>query len=87
MHQLISEPTHFMDDSKSCIDVIFTDQHNLFLEPGVQPSLNEQCRHQIVNSIFQAFDCNPTLNVRSVYLDISKAFDRVWHEGLVYKLR
>ena len=41
----------------------------------------------IVNSIFTAFDCNPTLDVRSVYLDISKAFDRVWHQGLVYKLR
>ena len=40
-----------------------------------------------VNSISQAFDCNPTLDVRSVYLDISKAFDRVWHEGLIYKLR
>ena len=35
----------------------------------------------------KAFDCNPTLDVRSVYLDTSKAFDRVWHEGLLYKLR
>ena len=41
----------------------------------------------IVNSISQAFDCNPALDVRSVYRDISKAFDRVWHEGLLYKLR
>ena len=40
----------------------------------------------ITNSTFQAFDCNPTLDVRSVYLDMSKAFDRVWHEGPLYKV-
>ena len=41
----------------------------------------------IVHTIFTAFDCNPTLDVRSVFLDISKAFDRVWHDGLIYKLQ
>ena len=26
------------------------------------------------------------LEVRSVFLDISKAFDKVWHDGIIYKL-
>ena len=48
LHQLISEPTHFIGNSRSCIDVILTDQPNLFLESGVYPSLHEQCHHQII---------------------------------------
>ena len=41
----------------------------------------------ITSEIFEAFDCNPSLEVRSVFLDISKAFDKVWHEGMLYKLK
>ena len=41
----------------------------------------------ITLEIFEAFDCNPSLQVRSVFLDISKAFENVWHEGLLYKFK
>ena len=37
-----------MGDSKSCIDLILTDQPNLVIESGVHPSLHEHCHHQIV---------------------------------------
>ena len=37
--------------------------------------------------IYKSFDANPSLEVRGVFLDISKAFDRVWHDGFLYKLK
>ena len=40
----------------------------------------------ITHEIFYAFDCNPSLEVRSIFLHLSKVFDKVWHEGLLYKL-
>ena len=48
LRQLISEPTHFMGESRSCIDLIFTYQPNLVVESGAHPSLHEQCHHQLV---------------------------------------
>ena len=50
----------------------------------------DSCVHQLLmcvtHEIYKSFDANPSLEVRGVFLDISKAFDRVWHDGLLYKL-
>ena len=57
-------------------------------QSGFRPG--DSCINQllaITHEIFEAFDCNPSLEVRSVFLDISKAFDKVWHEGLLYKIK
>ena len=41
----------------------------------------------IAQEIHKSFNCNPPEDVRGVFLDISKAFDKVWHEGLIFKLK
>ena len=41
----------------------------------------------ITHDIFAAFDGNPSLETRGVFLDISKDFDKVWHDGILHKLK
>ena len=68
---------------------LFLEDNNLLTpnQSGFRP--NDSCINQllsIVHSIYSDFDHNPTLEVRGNFLDISKAFDKVWHDGLLYKL-
>ena len=41
----------------------------------------------ITHEIYKSFDCSPSLEVRGVFLDISKAFDKVWYDGLLCNLK
>ena len=48
LSQIIKEPTHILENSSSCIDLIFTTQPNMVLESGVHHSLHQNCHHQII---------------------------------------
>ena len=55
-------------------------------QSGFRPG--DSCINQllpITQDIFTSFDNG--LEVRGVFLDISKAFDKIWHKGLIYKLK
>ena len=54
-------------------------------QSGFKPG--DSCINQllsIIHEIYESFDVG--LEVRSVFLDISKAFDKVCHDGIIYKL-
>ena len=43
-------------------------------------------RQSITHDIYANSHQYPTLEMRANFVDISKAFDKVWYEGLLFKL-
>ena len=59
LQQLVCEAIHFIGESKSCIDLMFANQRNLYLETGVYPTLHEQFHHHVVFAKITAFNLTP----------------------------
>ena len=81
LHQLIEEPTNIREGSMSCIDLIITDQPNLFADYGVHPSLDEHCQHQIVYGKINISIPSPPPYKRTIW-DYSKANMQSIHNDL-----
>ena len=47
--QIISELTHVLKNSSSCIELIFTDQPSLIIDSGTHSSLHPNCHHKIIH--------------------------------------
>ena len=76
--------------------LIFNSLFNYFIENDLLSSHQsgfipgDLCVQQLTSitcEMCNALDFNPSLEVWGVFLDISKAFDKVWHYGLIYKLK
>ena len=67
----------------------YFESNNLFTSCQSGFRMGDSCISQLMSiehDIFLNFDTNPTTDKRGVFLDISIAFDRVWHEGLLFDL-
>ena len=65
-------------------------QNKLFTpcQSGFIPS--DSCVSQLlpaIHEIYKSFDCHPPTDMRGTFLDISEVFDKVWHLGLIFKLK
>ena len=72
--------------------LVFNEMFKFFIENELIPpnqsgfKPGESCINQllaITHEIYKSFDDG----FKGVFLDISKAFDKVWHEGLIFKLK
>ena len=47
-NQMIDKPTHYINESSSCTDLIFSLNVNLTKNCGVEQSLYDKCHHNII---------------------------------------
>ena len=73
--------------------LMFNEMFEFFIENKLISSsqsgfkLGDSCINQLLSishEVYSSFDEGS--EVRSIFLDIAKAFDKVWHDGITFKL-
>ena len=67
MKELISEPTHILQQSSVFIDLIFTNQPNIAMDSGGDSSLHPKCHHQIIYSKLNLKIEYPPTDIRKIW--------------------
>ena len=68
---------------KICADTICKPLELIFKQALATSCINHllSITHEIYSSVDDGFE------VRGIFLDISKVFDNLWHEGIIFKLK
>jgi len=82
MTQLVKDPTYITNNSRTCIDLVATDQPNLVLVNEVHPSLHKNCHHQINHTKFN-LKCPPPPPFKRILWHYSRANDTAIRQALL----
>ena len=67
----------------------YTERENLLNINQSGFRANDSCINQLnsaTHAIRRALNCSSSLEFRGTFLDLSKTFDKVWHQGFLFKL-
>ena len=71
---------------KEMFDFFYWERGNVI--KAICLELGDSCMNQIVSLVHEIHkSLHNVIKVRSVFLDISKAFDEVWNEGILFRLK
>ena len=68
----------------------YIQENNLLCEHQPEFRPNDSYVYKLfltVHDIYASFDCSSPFDVRGIFLNMSKAFDKVWHKELIYKMK
>ena len=82
LHQLVHEPTHFVNDSRSCLDLVITDQPNLINECSMLPSLHITSHHSINHIVLNINNPPPPAYKRKMW-----HYDRAQTEHIINSIK
>ena len=78
---------YFLHEKQVSVRLYGRERLNVAEKSTISDNGNSRKNYCILHELSESFDYNLLKDVRGIFLDLSKAFDRVWHDGLIYKIK